>query len=113
LRGDAAGREKRVFRFNHLNAVAVAKQRARTLRARLLELTVARAALLSRSDAHMQAEQEVRSRLRSVERFIDDPWATDSLLGLSSEEDLRSILDAGFAPLAREQTSPVALGGQQ
>ena len=102
-----------MFRFNHLNAVAVAKQRARTLRTRLLELTVARAALLSRGDAHVQAEQELRTRLRSVERFIDDPWATDSLLGLGSEEDLRSILDAGFAPLAREQTHSVPLGRQR
>lgn len=102
-----------MFRFDHLNAVAVAKQRARTLRTRLLELTVARAALLRRGEAHAQAEQEVRSRLRSVERFIDDPWATDSLLGLSSEEDRRSILDAGFAPLGREQTPPAPLGGQR
>ena len=85
-------------RFNHAAAVAAARKCAVELQQQLLNLTLARVATIGRADDLGRIEMErIRSRVRSLHEFIDDPWRSDSLLRLACEGDRRLVIEAGLS----------------
>jgi len=83
--------------FNHLAAVATAKEKAAELRARARMLGLAKLTAVANRGEMTQKQQQLQIRQRGLEQFIDDPYPKNSLFHIGFERDRRTILEAGMS----------------
>ena len=81
--------------FNHLAAVAAAKVKAAELRTRKRMLVLAKLTAFANRGEMAKKRQQLETRRRGLEQFIDDPYPVDSLFHIGFERDRRAILEAG------------------
>ena len=82
-------------RFNHLAAVAAAKERAAQLRARSRMLGLLKLMAVANRDEMRKKQLQLQTRQRGLEQFIHDPYPANSLCQIGFERDCRAILEAG------------------
>lgn len=82
--------------FNHLAAIAAAKEKATELHTRERMLVLAKFAAVANRDELTKKLLLLQIRQRGLERFIDDPYPSTSLLHIGFERDRRAVLEAGM-----------------
>jgi hypothetical protein len=82
--------------FNHLAAVAAAKEMAAELRLRARMLGLARLTAVENRGEMIKKQQQLQIRQRGLEQFIDDPYPKNSLFHIGFERDRRAVLEAGM-----------------
>ena len=81
--------------FNHLAAVAAAREKAAELRARKRLLVLAKLTAVAHRGEVTRRQQMLAIRERGLAQFIEDPYPADSLCHIGFERDRRAILEAG------------------
>jgi hypothetical protein len=82
--------------FNHLAAVAAAKEKAAELRARARTLGLAKLTAVENRGEMTKKQQQLKIRQRGLQQFIDDPYPKNSLIHIGFERDRRAVLEAGM-----------------
>jgi len=82
--------------FNHLAAVAAAKEKAAELRVRARMLGLAKLTAVANRGEMTKKQQQLQIRQRGLEQFIDDPYPKNSLFHIGFERDRRAVLEAGM-----------------
>lgn len=82
--------------FNHLAAVAAAKEKAAELRSRARMLGLAKLTAVENRGEMTKKQQQLQMRRRGLEQFIDDPYPKHSLSHIWFERDRRVVLEAGM-----------------
>lgn len=82
--------------FNHLAAVAAAKEKAAELRSRARMLALAKLTAIANRGEMTRKQQQLQIRQRGLEQFIDDPYPKNSLFHIGFERDRRAVLEAGM-----------------
>ena len=82
--------------FNHLAAVAAAKEKAAELRVRARRLGLTKLTAVEDRGEITKKQQQLQIRQRGLEQFIDDPYPKNSLFHIGFERDRRAVLEAGM-----------------
>jgi len=81
--------------FNHLAAVAAARERTAELRARERMLGLAKLTAVANRGEMTRKQQQLQVRQRGLKQFMDDPYRANSLFHIGFERDRRAMLEAG------------------
>ena len=82
--------------FNHLAAVAAAKEKTAELHVRARMLVLAKLTAVANRGEMTEKQQRLEIRQRGLEQFIDDPYPKNSLFHIGFERDRRAVLEAGM-----------------